>query len=122
MITVTQAQQYLDQTLGITVPSFLLSAAVEKIEGAEPAMQTAGYSEPDMVLIQSMAVAIVAAGGSPRRINSQGAASGASRSFKNDDAALSALRRSLASLDTAGTVSALIGPDPVNGTLFEVTC
>lgn len=122
MITVAQAQQYLDQALGITVPSFLVSAAVEKVESAETAMQDAGYSEPDMVLIQSMAVALIAAGGSPRRINSQGAASGASRSFKNDDGALSALRRSLAALDTAGTVSALVGPDPVTGTMFLVTC
>lgn len=120
MISTTQAAEYLDKTLGISVPSFVLSASVEKIEGAEPDMIAAGYSDADQTLVQAMAVAIVAAAGAPRRINSQGAPSGANRSFKNFDAALSALRRSLAALDTAGTVADLIGPDPETATLLLV--
>ena len=120
MITTTQAQQYIDQALGVGVPSFLISAAVEKIEGAEPAMITAGYSEMDQILIQSMAVALICAAGDPRRITSQGAASGASRGFKYRDSDLSALRRSLAALDTANTVGALVGPDPAMATMFMV--
>jgi hypothetical protein len=32
------------------------------------------------------------------------------------------LRKSLAAEDTAGTVTAVVGPDPVTGTLLEVTC
>jgi len=122
VITRTQAKQYLDQVVGITVPDYLLAAAVERIEGAEGAMIDAGYDEPKQILVQSMAVALVAAQGDPRRIQSQGAASGASRSFKNPDAQLTALRRALAALDTAGTVSDLVGPDPVSGTLFAVAC
>lgn len=122
MITTAQATQYLDQALGITVPSFIVAAAVEKVEGAEEAMIAAGYSDADQVLIQSMAVALISCGGDPRRIQSQGAPSGASRSFKNRDGDLTALRRALSALDTAGTVAALVGPDPVNGTLFAVTC
>lgn len=122
MITTAQARQYLDQTLGISVPDFIVAAAVEKVEAVEPAMFAAGYSEPDQIMVQSMAVALIAAAGAPRRINSQGAASGASRSFKNSDDALTALRRSLAALDTAGTVSALVGTDPAGATLFLVTC
>lgn len=120
MITAAQAQEYLDSALGVAVPAFLLTAALDKVEAVEPAMADAGYSEADMTLIQAMAVALIAAAGSPRRIQSQGAPSGASRSFKNDDKALTALRRSLAALDTAGTVSALIGPDPSTQTLFMV--
>lgn len=122
MISTSQAQQYLDQVLGITVPSFIVSAAVEKVEGAEAAMLDAGYDDATQTLIQSMAVALVAAAGDPRRISSQGAASGASRSFKNSDDALSRLRRSLAALDTAGTVTAIVGPDPAGATLFAVVC
>ena len=38
MISVAQAQQYLDQALGVGVPAFLVSAAVEAVEAAEPAM------------------------------------------------------------------------------------
>lgn len=120
MITSTQAQQYLDQALGVSVPGFIVEAAVSKVATAEPAMVGAGYSAMDQILIQSMAVAIVASAGAPRRIASQGAASGASRSFKNFDASLTALRRSLAALDTAGTVAELVGADPASNTMFMV--
>lgn len=120
MITAAQATQYLDQALGVSVPGFIVDAAVAKVATAEAAMVTAGYSAADQVLVQSMAVALIAAAGAPRRIQSQGAPSGASRSFTNEKAAMSALRRSLAALDTAGTVSALIGPDPATATLLMV--
>lgn len=120
MITSTQAQQYLDEALGVGVPSFIVDAAVAKVATAEAAMVSAGYSDHDQTLIQCMAVALIAAAGPPRRIQSQGAPSGASRSFKNPDGDLSALRRSLASLDTAGTVADLIGPDPSSPAMMMV--
>lgn len=122
MITSAQASQYLDQSLGISVPAFIVDAAVSKVAAAEAAMTTAGYAADTMVLIQSYAVAIIAAAGAPRRIASQGAPSGASRSFKNFDNTLSMLRRSLAALDPAGTVSDLIGPDQAGQTMFMVVC
>ena len=120
MITPTQATEYMDQALGISLPSFLVSAACDKVEAAEPAMQAAGYTEADTILMQSMAVAIKSSAGGARRIQSQGAPSGASRSFKNDDKALTLMRRDLAALDTAGTVTAIVGPDPAFNTLFMV--
>lgn len=120
MITSEQAIQYLDQALGISLPSFVIDAAVAKVQTAEAAMVSAGYSASDQTLIQCMAVALIAAAGSPRRIQSQGAASGASRSFKNVDGDLSSLRLSLSSLDSAGTVSAIVGPDPRAPTVFMV--
>lgn len=122
MISTTQAQQYLDQALGVGVPSFIVSAAVDKIATAEAAMVTAGYSSADQVLIQSMAVALVCAAGDPRRVTSQGSASGASRGFKYRDDDLSALRRALSALDTSNTVGELVGPDPATATLLMVVC
>lgn len=123
MISSTQAAQYLDQALGISVPGFIVDAAVETVAPAEQAMIDAGYPPAKQVMVQSMAVAIIAAAGSPRRIASQGAPSGASRSFKNPDKDLTALRRSLAALDTAGTVTDLVGPDPqAPAALFMVVC
>ncbi|UST52953.1 hypothetical protein NF681_11420 [Comamonadaceae bacterium OTU4NAUVB1] len=120
MIDSTQAQQYLDQALGVSVPLFIVENAVVKVATAEPAMIAAGYSESDRVLIQAYAVALIASAGAPRRIASQGAASGASRSFKNFDASLTALRRSLAALDIKGTVALLVGVDPAANTLMMV--
>lgn len=118
MITSTQAAQYLDQALGVSVPAFLVDAAVAKVATAEAAM--AAYSAHDAILMQCMAVAIIAAAGAPRRIGNQGAASGASRGFKYSDKDLSALRRSLVALDTAGILSALLGPDPAAASMFMV--
>ena len=118
MITSTQAAQYLDSALGVSVPVFLIDAAIDKVAAAEPAM--AVYSASDQIMIQCMAVAIIAASGSPRRVTNQRAASGAARGFKYADGDLSALRRALAALDTAGTTTTLIGPDPSAATLFMV--
>lgn len=122
MITSAQATQYLAEMLGVSAPSFIVDAAVAEIATAEPAMTAAGYSATKQILVQSMAVAIKACAGGARRIQSQGAPSGASRSFKNDDKALTLMRRELAALDTAGTVAALIGPDPSTSTMFMVVC
>ncbi|MDT7834967.1 DUF7370 family protein [Aquabacterium sp. OR-4] len=120
MITAEQAAEYLDASLGVTLPSFIVQAAVEEVAPLEVAMVAAGYSATRCTLVQSMAVAILAAAGDPKRLQSQGAPSGASRSFKHSDKALSALRRSLAAQDTAGITTALIGPDPAAGTLLMV--
>lgn len=122
MITAAQAQQYLDGALGVGVPSFIVEAAVAKVAPYEQAMVDAGYSDADRTLIQAMTVSIIAAAGAPRRISSQTAASGAGRSFKNFDNGLTALRRSLASLDTKGVTAGLVGVDPVANTLFMVVC
>lgn len=116
MITSAQATQYLDQALGVGVPSFLVDAAVAKVSTVD----LSAYSDYDQTMLQCMAVAIIAAAGSPRRIGNQGAASGASRGFKYNDKDLSALRRSLATLDTAGTLTALVGPDPAAASMFMV--
>lgn len=112
MITSTQAQQYLDSALGVSVPLFLLEAAVARVGTTEQAMVDAGYDSHTQILVQCMAVALVAAAGDPRRLSSQGAPSGASRGFKYKDGDLTALRRSLSAMDTAGTVAKVVGPDP----------
>lgn len=116
MITLAQAKAYIDQAIGIAVPDFFTEAAITKVG----AVDVSGYSTADQTMIQVMAVAIVASAGAPRRVASQDAPSGASRSFKNDDGALSALRRSLKALDTAGTMADVVGPDPVNASFLMV--
>lgn len=120
MITSTQAQQYLDSALGVSVPVFLLDAAVARVATAEQAMVDAGYDSHTQILVQCMAVALVAAAGDPRRLSSQGAPSGSSRGFKYKDGDLTALRRSLAALDTGGTVAGIVGPDPAGGAFMFV--
>lgn len=120
MITAAQAIEYLDKALGVSVPSFFVDAAITKVSAYEADLIAAGYSSSDQVLIECMAVSIIAASGAPRRIQSQGAPSGASRSFTNDAKALSALRRSLAALDTLGVLTDVVGPDPAGASMFFV--
>lgn len=121
MITLAQAQSYLREALGLGLPDFLVRAAVERVEALEPAMVAAGYGEAQQIQVQTLAVALVAASGAPRRVSSQGGPTGASQSFKYADGDLSALRRSLQQVDTAGTVAALVGPDPSGGVMLLVT-
>lgn len=118
MISEAQAQEYITETLGASVPGFIVQAALDEVAAVELEMVSAGYSASKQTLVQCMAVAILSCAGNPTRIQSQGAPSGASRSFKHFDDALSALRKSLAHHDTASTVSQIIGPDPQNEAWF----
>lgn len=120
MITSAQATQYLDQMLGVGAPGFLVDAAVADVAERGLDLAAAGYSASTIVRIECMAVAILVAAGDPKRTSSQGAASGASRSFRFKDGDLSALRRSLAALDTAGVMSDLVGSDPASSAFLMV--
>lgn len=120
MITSAQATQYLDQMLGVGAPGFLVDAAIADVATYEPALIAAGYSSSTIVRIQCIATAILVAAGDPKRISSQHASSGAARNFKFKDGDLSALRRSLASLDTSGVVADLVGTDPAASAFMMV--
>lgn len=120
MITSAQAAEFIDQALGVTTSGLFLDSAIARVATVEADMVTAGYDAATQAMVQCMAVAIIASAGMPRRVKSQGSPSGASRSFDNYERALTALRRSLAALDTADTVAALLGPDPETQTLMMV--
>lgn len=119
-VTAAQVTEYLDAALSMAVPGFVVSAAVSKVTAQGAGLLAAGYSEGDRLLIQCYAAALVAAAGTPRRLQSQSAPSGASRSFKTGDRALTELRRSLTALDTAGVMAQVVGPDPAGSTMFMV--
>lgn len=121
-VSLGQVNQYLDQVLSMTLPSFVVQAALAKVETLEPAMTTAGYDADTITLVTVMATCVVAAAGAPRQVSSQSAPSGASRAFRLQANAMSALRRSLEGLDTAGVTAAVVGPDPAAGSLFLAVC
>lgn len=119
MISSTQASDFIRETLGAVAPAFFLNAAIETVGATEPAMIAAGYTEANRTLMQALAVTLIAAGAA-RQVQSQGAPSGASRSFayRKDD--LTRLRRQLQALDTAGLLAEAVGPDPAVQTFFAV--
>lgn len=109
MITEAQAKEFLTAGLGVSLPDFFVSAAVAKVATFEAAQQAAGYDAATITLQQTQAVAIVALSMAPRRISSQGAPSGASRSFTNTTDALTQLGNSLATSDTQGVLAEITG-------------
>lgn len=120
MITAAQATQYIGDTVGASIPAFIVDAAIARVAAIEPDLLLA-YDASTVVIIEAMAVTIIACAGAPRRIASQGAPSGASRGFTNDAKALSGLRKALKALDSDGVTSDVIGPDPAQSSFFMVT-
>lgn len=120
MITLQQATEYLDGALGASLPQFIVQAAVDTVAAYDAALMAAYPAAHTRVLIQTLAVAILSCGSDPRRIRSQSAPSGASRSFAGGDN-LKSLRDQLRSLDTSGVLADVAGLDD-QSTLFMVVC
>lgn len=112
MVTSEQAKEYLD-SVGINLPSFILSALVEQANSIETCL-SANYSPATALLIQSYLIGLMALAQGDKYISSQSAPSGASRSFRYQSFAdrwsgsLSLLR----GLDKFGCATALIPPEP----------
>lgn len=80
MITTEQANQYL-QSVGITVPAFMLEALLEQANSIEDCLAL-HYTPAVATLIQAYLLALFALGQGDKFISSQSASSGAARSFK----------------------------------------
>ncbi|MGL4545425.1 DUF7370 family protein [Plesiomonas sp.] len=119
MIIKEQLNEFLAQ-YGVTLPSFVVDAIIEKLDTITPCIVGAGYSDATATLIYAYAGAILAGNTGTRRVKSQGAPSGASQSFDYGSMDFTVLRRNLAQLDTSGCTTELIGADPVSGNFFAV--
>lgn len=106
-ITTAQVQQQLS-ALGYSIPDFMVMAYLCKLESIRECLESADYDECDMMLIQVYAVTLMAITGysTGQRIKSQGAPSGASRSFEYGGD-IKKLRDTLRGLDTAGCTANL---------------
>lgn len=111
MITLEEMQAYLAE-LGLTLPAVMLECLIDKAESALPCMIGAGYSECDQKLAMLYLVGMLSISAGARRIKSQGAPSGASRSFDYAQDQLRQLRQSLAIIDPSNCTGALQPADP----------
>ncbi|MFP2273208.1 hypothetical protein ACLEXX_01895 [Enterobacter ludwigii] len=100
-ITAADVQAYLSE-LGYTIPMALLDPILCAVNKIIPCLNGAGYDDCTAKLILMYAAALMATSSGARRIKSQGAPSGASRSFDYSDDSISWLRDSLSRLDTSG--------------------
>lgn len=93
--------------LGYAIPDALLTPILCLVNKIIPCMVGAGYDDCSQKLILMYAAALMATSSGARRIKSQGAPSGASRSFDYGEDGTVWLRESLAQLDTSGCTEEL---------------
>lgn len=105
-ITADQITAFLAE-LGYTIPSSLLTPILCRVNSITGCLEAAGYDPCTQTLILMYAAALMCASSGARRIKSQGAPNGASRSFDYSEDALTGLRESLTDMDTAGCTASL---------------
>lgn len=120
MVTLEQIKQFLDTSYGVTIPDFILQAAIDTVTAVQPCLDGAGYTASQMLMIQLYACAIIASAADPRKIKSQGAPNGASRSFEYGKKGIDAMRVKLRELDTSGCTTDIVGKSATNNSFFMV--
>lgn len=105
-VTADDVKGFLSE-LGYAIPDALLNPILCVVNKIIPCLEGAGYDECSAKLILMYAAALMATSSGARRIKSQGAPSGASRSFEYGDDSITWLRDSLAKLDTSGCTGEL---------------
>ncbi|EPM0022804.1 DUF7370 family protein [Citrobacter farmeri] len=119
-ITAADVQAFLGE-LGYTIPAALLTPLLSLANKTIPCLEGAGYDDDVSTLILLYATALMATSSGARRIKSQGAPSGASRSFDYTDDGIDWLRDALSQLDTSGCTSSLpISADETVGMFLVV--
>ena len=105
-VTADDVKGFLSE-LGYAIPDALLNPILCVVNKIIPCLEGAGYDECTAQLILMYAAALMTTSSGARRIKSQGAPSGASRSFEYGDDGITWLRDSLARLDTSGCTEEL---------------
>lgn len=93
--------------LGYSVPSVIIEAILKKVNQVSDCLNAHGYSEEDQQLILIYSACLLIQMQGSRKIASQSAPSGASRSFKYDDAGFKQMYNLLQNLDIHGCTDAL---------------
>lgn len=105
-ITPADVQQFLSE-LGYAIPGSLLDPILCLVNKIIPCLEGAGHDDCTSKLILMYAAALMATSSGARRIKSQGAPSGASRSFDYGEDSTVWLHESLEKLDTSGCTDEL---------------
>lgn len=116
-ITPEQLTEYLQES-GQTVPAFVVDAIVADLATYSGALDAAGYTASQRLMVELYSGAIVALRAGGRRIASQSSPSG-SRSFDNSDVGIQWLLSALRKLDTAGVLIDYAG-GKAGATWFEI--
>ncbi len=109
MITLDQAKDFI-KGYGVQIHDLVLQAMVDMVNAIEPCLQgyTPAYSASQIALIQLYALGVLALTTGSRVVTSEGAPSGASRSFQAHKDALKSVKSTLAALDKSGCTADII--------------
>jgi len=105
-ITLTDVKALMAE-LGFTVPDAVLNLLMTKVSKADPCLDGAGYDDETQTLMKLYAVVRLAALSGARKLSSESAPSGASRSFAYDAAGTLGLYQQILGWDTSGCLSSL---------------
>lgn len=111
MISLEQAKAYLAE-LGYEIPDAILGCLITTAERIQDCLDANGYPACTQDLIYYYLVGMLAISNGARRIKSQAAPNGASRSFDYPADQLKQLRQMLRVLDPAGCSTSLQPADP----------
>lgn len=117
-ITAADVNQMLSE-LGCSVPSLVIDAILTKVNSISNCLVVHDYSEADQLLILIYSACLLAQMQGVRKIASQSASSGASRSFKYDDEGFKSMYSLLRNLDIHGCTDCL-GISRANKPFFAV--
>lgn len=105
-VTLSDVKAFIDE-LGFTLPDAVINLLIARVDSIDACLDGAGYDETTQQLIKLYAVVRLSALSGARKISSQSAPSGASRSFTYDAAGTDGLYKQLLSLDKSGCTGAL---------------
>lgn len=119
MVTIDQVKGILKR-YNYDISDLEIQVAVDSVNSVEECLVGSGLSDSQVTLVQAYAAALMCGAGGGAQIASQGAPSGASRSFRYGPDGIDKLLDKIAVLDTAGCLTSLI---PVtSNVMFFVTC
>lgn len=105
-VTAEDVNQMLSE-LGYSVPSIVINAILKKVNSISDCLVAHNYSEADQLLILIYSACLLAQMQGARKIASQSAPGGASRSFTYDDKGFKSMYSLLKNLDVHGCTDCL---------------
>lgn len=113
-ISNSDVQSFLEE-MGYSPPKSLLERFIGQVDTLDSAFDKSGYPDVTQELIKLYLVALLAVSSGARRIKSEGAPSGASRSFDFGEDVIGNLKAAVRGLDPLGVTSDLLPKEKTVG-------
>lgn len=113
-ISNSDAQSFLEE-MGYSPPKSLLERFIEQVDTLDAAFDKSGYPDVTQELIKLYLIALLAVSSGARRVKSEGAPSGASRSFDFGEDVIGNLKAAVRGFDPLGITADLLPKEKTVG-------